>query len=59
MMIELSRRNLMTSTAAALAATAMPGIPARAAVPASGKQAPGVYRSVSYTHLTLPTIYSV
>lgn len=46
-MIDLSRRTLMTSTAAALAATAMPGMAsrtARAAVPATGKQAPGVYR---------------
>ncbi len=46
-MIELSRRSLMTTTAAALTATAMPGIASRtaqAAMPAAGKQAPGVYR---------------
>ena len=46
-MIDLSRRTLMTSTAAALAATTMPGMASRtahAAVPATGKQAPGFYR---------------
>jgi glyoxylase-like metal-dependent hydrolase (beta-lactamase superfamily II) len=46
-MTEFSRRTLMTSAAAALATTAVPGIAsrtARAAAPATGQQAPGIYR---------------
>jgi hypothetical protein len=46
-MTEFSRRTLLACGAAALAATSVPALAtrtARAAAPATGKQAPGVYR---------------
>jgi len=45
--MQLTRRNLLTGTATASAAAALgfaPALPARAAAPATGKQAPGFYR---------------
>lgn len=43
-MIELSRRSLLTGTAAVSAAATAPSLPAYAATPPAGKQAPGFYR---------------
>jgi glyoxylase-like metal-dependent hydrolase (beta-lactamase superfamily II) len=43
-MIELSRRSLLTGTAAITAAAAAPSLPVQAAAPPTGKQAPGYYR---------------
>ena len=43
-MIELSRRSLLTGTAAVTAAAIAPSLPVHAAAPPVGKQAPGFYR---------------
>jgi glyoxylase-like metal-dependent hydrolase (beta-lactamase superfamily II) len=43
-MIELSRRSLLTGTAAVTAAATAPSLPVHAAAPPVGKQAPGFYR---------------
>jgi glyoxylase-like metal-dependent hydrolase (beta-lactamase superfamily II) len=43
-MIELSRRSLLTGTAAVTAAVHAPSLPVHAAAPPIGKQAPGFYR---------------
>jgi glyoxylase-like metal-dependent hydrolase (beta-lactamase superfamily II) len=43
-MIELSRRSLLTGTAAVTAAAAAPSLAVHAAAPPVGKQAPGFYR---------------
>lgn len=43
-MIELTRRHLLASTAALAAAPVVAGLPAQAASPVAGMQAPGFYR---------------
>lgn len=43
-MTQLTRRSLLTAAAATALAPLMPAVSARAAAPASGKQAPGIYR---------------